>query len=95
MARYDQVGSHKTTVFTEGGVTKCVYHSTPVVTWSCETIVLNSGGWSTHTTKTRMNQCARQYGLGYQVFQKDYAWYVKFQGETLDFYDGMILTREV
>ena len=93
MANQWQVGTHKTTVKTKDGVTKVTYHWTDVVKFANKRIVLNSGGWHTVTTKTRMNQASNQFELGYQVFQKDWTWYVDYKGQTLDFQDGMLLVR--
>ena len=36
-------------------------------------IMLDSGGWRTVTTKARMNEYLPSY---YQVYQKNYTWYV-------------------
>lgn len=74
-------------------MTKVVYHKTPVVAWDTKRIVLRSGGWMTVTTKLRMNQASNQFGLGYSVWQKDFAWFVGYQGCTLPFVDGMELMR--
>ena len=93
MARMYEVGSHKTSVFTEGGWTKVVYHNTVVVKFNRDKIVLDSGKWFTMTTKTRMNQASNQYGLGFTVFQKDFEWFVDYKGKTYRFSDGMVLKR--
>jgi hypothetical protein len=77
----------------DGGRTSCIYHQTKVVSWNDSTVVLNSGGHRTLTTKTRMNQCAREYGLGYSVYQKNRVWYVDFAGKTIPFQDDMVLER--
>ncbi len=69
-----------------------VYHQTEVVHQLPDGgIVLDSGGWRTLTTKTRMNQAANQYGLDFQVSQKDFSWFVDWKGATIPFTDGMIL----
>lgn len=73
------------------------YHQTDVVTVKPDrTIILNTGGWRTATTKKRMNQAAIQYKLGYKVFQKNKNWYVqitKTDGTYLiDRFDGNFLT---
>ena len=70
MAQLDRVGSVHTSVYTEDGYTRVVYHSTCVVKFNQDKIILNSGGWYTQTTKNRMNQASSQYNLGYQVYQK-------------------------
>jgi len=89
----NQVGSHRTAVYTSDGYTRIVYHQTEVVKFNHDETVLNSGGWHTQTTKARMNQASEQYDLGYQVYQRDYEWLVDYRGKTLEFYDGMVLTR--
>lgn len=88
MTRNDRVGTHKTYIVTVEGKTMVVYHTTAVVTFDYDTIILDTGGWSTNTTKTRMNQASKQFGLGYYVYQKDYEWYVEYQGETIR-YQGL------
>jgi hypothetical protein len=70
------------------------YHNTEVVHATPQTITLQTGGWFTATTKTRMNQASNQYDLGYEVFQKARLWYVNFKGETIRFItDTLTLTR--
>lgn len=83
-----------TQVFTNEEAELCVqYHSTIVVKWNDEKIVLNSGGWRTNTTKARMNQASNEFRLGYQVYQKDYEWFVAYNGEVLKFEDNMVIDR--
>jgi len=86
-------GKTATGVFTDNGFTNVVYHQTAVVKFNHEKIILNSGGWNTATTKSRMNQASNQFDLEYYVFQKDFAWYVDFKGKTVDFKDRMELNR--
>lgn len=98
MSQQNTIGRTATTVYTENGTTKVRYHSTVVVEFTPETIILNSGGWHTATTKTRMNQAANQFGLNYRVFQKDFDWFVELtepNGDTVDieFQDGLELPR--
>jgi len=82
MAQQRKLGSHKTTVINEGGMTKVIYHATPVVSFDKYKIILDTGGWWTATTKTRINQASNQFGLGYHLYQKDYSWYVDYNGRT-------------
>ena len=93
MAQLDRVGSVHTSVYTEDGYTRVVYHFTCVVKFNQNKIILNSGGWHTQTTKNRMNQASNQYNLGYRVYQKDFTWYVDYKGQTIEFYDHMELER--
>ena len=89
-----QVGSHKTSVFTEDNVLKVCYHNTIVVEVTNESITLRCDGHYTNTTKRRMNQASRQYGLGIHVYQVNYDWYVGYNGKVLPFKDGMLIERE-
>lgn len=65
--RGDKLGTLSTSVRTEGGWTHVRYHSTDVVSFNASTIILRTGGWNTPTTRRRMNQAAKQFGLGYGV----------------------------
>lgn len=97
MARQDRIGRHRTVVYFTNvageGHTIVRYHETPVVIVTPTKIILNTGGWFTSTTKSRMNQASNQWGLGYKVYQKDYQWYVdtpqeetlKFEGDSVEF----------
>ena len=93
MAQTQTVGTHKTNIVVLHGLTNIVYHSTPVVQFNDDRIILNSGGWETATTKTRMNQASHEYGLGFEVYQVNFTWYVDYKGETIPFTDGMKLDR--
>ena len=85
MAQTRRVGRTATSVMCTNGRISAVYHSTEVVLATKEKIVLNTGGWTTATTKARMNQASNQFGLGYKVYQKDRAWFVTYKGETRPF----------
>ena len=62
-----------------------VYHDTNVVTWYKDgSIQLDSGGYRTLTTKTRMNQ-----GSPFVVYQKNGLWYVR------TYYSSVIPTADV
>lgn len=89
MARTDRVGSHKTDIGVDAqGHMYVRYHQTDVVTWNDRLVMLNHGGHMTPTTKLRMNQAANQYGLGYYVFQKRGAWYVRDRAGNTKEFDG-------
>ena len=92
MAQQDKVGSVHTAIQrSRDGITRIVYHSTSVVEIAPDgSVTLDSGGWRTSTTKTRMNQASNQFALGFQVYAKSGAWFVSFDGRELPFNDGMI-----
>ena len=89
MTQLATIGRHATSVTHEDGATVVRYHWTDVVIVKGRTVTLKANGYQTATTKVRMNQAARQFGLNYTVFQKDFGWYVDTPGGTLDFYDGI------
>lgn len=93
MARLSKIGKHETQVYEGKEMTYVRYHFTDVVKFSSMVIVLDTGGWYTPTTKTRMNQTSNYYGLGYYVYQKKGIWYVDFKDTTYVFKDGMKLYR--
>lgn len=70
------------------------YHATKIVSVRVNgTIILNSGGWRTATTKTAMNQASRQDALGLRVWQEKGEWFVNFKNQSIPFEDGMVLQR--
>ena len=62
------------------------YHQTPVVAKKDGKIWLNNGGYFTSTTKERINRYSP-----YRVYQRDYEWYVSYEGKELEFKNGMVL----
>jgi hypothetical protein len=80
MGQQQKLGKHKTNVRQENGVTIIRYHKTDIIQFDDNRIVLDTGGWNTATTKSRMNQASNQFGLGYHVYQEDYSWYVDYKG---------------
>lgn len=69
---------------------ECVrLHGTDVCATKGKTVILNSGGWRTVTTKDRMN-----YGPA-RVFSDKGKWVVSFDGKTAPFFDGMRLPHDL
>ena len=95
MPRGDKLSSYRTTISAgEPGETVVTYVSTPIVRFTRDSVTLDHGGWASVTTKRKMNQASRQFGLGYSVFQKDYAWYVVHgAGPAVPFERGMSFAR--
>ena len=98
MSQTQEVRGTATTIYTDtgrdGNRIQVWYHKTCVVEFDHNMTKLHSGGYRSATTKLRMNQSSNQFGLGYQVFQKSYAWFVELpSGETVDFMDGMEFAR--
>ena len=99
MGQQSKVGKVATHVMVTNGRISVRYHDTLVVDITPESITLDSGGWRTATTKTRMNQASNQFGLGYIVYQKAHTWFVDVVGIdggylTLRFFDGISFARK-
>ncbi len=92
MGQMNKISKNNTQVYDrEDGGKQVFLHGTCVVEWGRDFIKLNSGGWPTTTTKSRMNQASSQYNLGYGVWAKNFKWFVTYAGEDLEFYDGITL----
>lgn len=73
------------------GNTHFAYHGTTVLTVAKDnTLIFNSGGWRTATTKLAMNQAISESGFSHVgVFQKKGDWFVQIGSDTIPFFDGM------
>jgi hypothetical protein len=53
---------------------------------------LFDGGQQSNTTKSRLNAILRAHGLpGECVFQKNYEWFIQYNGHPIPFFTGMRL----
>ena len=58
---------------------------------STQALKIDSCGWQSVTTKSRLNALLEEVKYGCKVFQKKFEWFVSYHGQTTDFIDGMIL----
>ena len=70
-----------------------VLHRTAIATYDHNTqaLKLNSGGYTTVTTKSRLNAILDELIVGARVFQRDFIWFLNYNNQTHNFNDGMIL----
>ena len=54
-------------------------------------VKLSSCGYTTRTTKSRLNAILEEVKYGCKVFQRDFNWFVGYHDQTASFWDGMIL----
>lgn len=95
MSQTQEVRGVKTAVFVDDeGMTRVIYRGNCVVAFDQDKIVLDTCGWPTHTTRTRMNQASNQFALGYRVYQKDFRWYVEIDGMKLPLQRRLVLKRK-
>ena len=70
-----------------------VLHRTAIAVYDHNTqaLKLNTGGWHSVTTKSRLNAILSELKCGFRVFQKNFDWFVSYNDQTASFWDGMIL----
>lgn len=68
-----------------------ILHNTTVFTMNDSLITLNSGGWQTSTTKVAINRAFDLLNIPARLWQKNFEWYVTYDGVTIDFEDGLKL----
>ncbi len=66
-------------------------HRIATVCHETKAIKVDSCGWQTNTTKSRLNAILSEVKFGCSVFQKNFDWFVSFNNQTTLFRDGMIL----
>ena len=67
-------------------------YATDILQFKGNKIILSSGGYKTHTTKTRINQFLEDRGL--KVYQKKGEWFIDNGEYHFKFFDGIELTKE-
>ena len=72
-----------------------VLHRTAIAVYDHNTqaLKLNTGGWHSVTTKSRLNAILSELITGARVYQKAFDWYLSYNNQTVDFWDNMILVN--
>ena len=72
-----------------------VLHRTAIAVYDHknQALKLNTGGWYSVTTKSRLNAILSELITGASVFQRDFIWFLNYNNQTHDFNDGMILVN--
>jgi len=72
-----------------------VLHRTAIAVYDHknQALKLNTGGWQTNTTKSRLNAILDEVMYGASVFQRQFNWFLSYNNQTHDFNDGMILVN--
>ena len=58
---------------------------------STQALKIDSCGWQSVTTKSRLNALLEEVKYGCKVFQKNFDWFVSYNDQIASFWDGMIL----
>ena len=66
-------------------------HQIATLEHNLKAVKLSSCGWQTVTTKSRLHAILDEVKLACKVFQKNFDWFVSYNNQTKDFFDGMIL----
>ena len=66
-------------------------HLIATVDHNLKAVKLSSCGYTTNTTKSRLNAILDEVKYGCRVFQKQWDWFVSYNDQTTLFRDGMIL----
>ena len=66
-------------------------HQIATVDHNLKAVKLSSCGYTTNTTKSRLNAILDEVKYGCRVFQKNWNWFVSYNNQTASFWDGMIL----
>ncbi len=66
-------------------------HQIATVDHNTKAVKLDSCGYETVTTKSRLNALLSEVMYGARVFQKNFDWFVSMYNQTESFCDGMIL----
>ena len=88
--------SNSNTVVDYNSNTNCstvVLHRTAIAVYDHNTqaLKLNTGGWHSVTTKSRLNAILQELIGCASVFQKNFNWFLSYNNSTHNFNDGMIL----
>ena len=72
-----------------------VLHRTAIAVYDHknQALKLNTGGWHSNTTKSRLNAILQELIAGARVYQKNFNWFLSYNNATHDFWDGMILSQ--
>ena len=87
-------GSNTSVSYNENTNCSSVYlHGHQIATFdhNLKAVKLSSCGYTTVTTKSRLNAILDEVKWGCKVFQKNWNWFVCYNNQTQDFVDGMIL----
>ena len=85
-------GNTEVTFDSETNESKVFLHGNHIATIGDDFVQIFDGGWQSHTTKSRLNAILREFGIaGECVFQKNFQWFVQYNGGPIPFFSGMRL----
>jgi len=94
VSKKNWAGSNTTVSYNENtNCSQVLLHGHQIASYDHNTnaIKLDSCGYETVTTKSRLNALLDEVMYGARVFQKNWEWFVSYNNQTESFVDGMIL----
>jgi len=95
--RKNWAGSNTSVSYNENTDCSSVYlhgHQIATLDHKNQALKLSSCGYTTNTTKSRLNAILDEIDYGCKVFQKNWNWFFRSNNnQTVDFTDGMILCQ--
>ena len=84
--------SADTNVVQADGIAVVLLHGNKIAEIGDNFVRLFDGNHQSNTTKSRLNAILKVHGLpGESVFQKNFQWFLNFQGNAIPFFSGMRL----
>ena len=87
-------GSNTSVSYNESTNCSNVYlhgHNICTLDHNTNAVKLDSCGYETVTTKSRLNAILEEVKYGCRVFQKQFEWFISYNGQTQSFWDGVII----
>lgn len=92
IAAYKEWRKDNTSVIPDDECVSVYLHGNKIADLYDGKITLYDGGYRSATTKARLNAILRENGLGNEtVFQKDFQWFISYDGKTEEFVSGMTI----
>ena len=81
-----------TSVTTDNGISEVRLHGNLIAKVGDDFVTIFDGGWQSNTTKSRLNALINEFcnAATDGVFQKDFAWYIRDNGQTVPFESGYV-----
>ena len=89
--------SNTQVVYNESTNCSSVYlhgHQIATLDHNTQALKLDSCGYQTVTTKSRLNAILDEVKYGAKVYQKNWDWFVSFRQSKTSFFDGIVLFNE-
>ena len=94
VSKNNWAGSNTTVCYSDETNCSSVYlhgHNIATLDHTTNALKLSSCGYETMTTKSRLNAILDEVKYGCRVFQKQFEWFISYNGQTQSFWDGVII----